>query len=405
MLGVVTPVPYVVTVLLALGARHRRSASAPGVGPGAGPWSQPGCIALVLVADAISCDRRRDRRRDLVGGDRPPARSLRRRRPRGRRGLLVADAASRRAHLLLGPGRHPAGRHHARPQRRASRTSSSSSTSSATSGSSLAAALPRRRAADRAPTRIGGPHVRDHARATPPSSASSTRSSGANYMFLRTPAGQLDPAQGPRSVAVVHRQRRRRCARAARRAGPALLDQRAATMAEPAQARSAEAARLAAAPPRLARAGGGGRGAVGRGGGFRTVRGRRGARRRRQALRPRHPRRDDRRAGRPVGNPARDRAGRSPPCLPRRPAARRAGRPVRAAPDDARHVRGRARAHRRVGHQPDLLVVRGDLRPRPAAAQRHVRRGAGRPPPSRRRRRSEPRRSRSSPPATGSGRG
>ena len=163
MLGVVTPVPYVVTVALALGARHRARAPPPGAGPGRGRGSRP-ASSRSCSSRMRSAGRLRDRGRNLVSGDGPPARALRRRRAGCRRSVLVADADPGRAHVLLGPRRHAASRHHTRPWGRLSRISSSSSTSSAISASSLAALylVVGLRIAPR--PGLGAPHVRDHAR-------------------------------------------------------------------------------------------------------------------------------------------------------------------------------------------------------------------------------------------------
>lgn len=219
MLGLVTPVPYLAAVLLAaaIGAalcvRARRRP---------GPWTvvPARLIALVLVCDAISFVVS-----ELVAGTWSPKTDL----PFALcdAAVLVAAAACwwRKPllveHILLGPCRYPAGCHHSRPQCRipppcllpVSRRSP---------GHRPCCPLPRRRDANRAPSRIGDHHLRDHPRLHGVR-WSRRRVQRSQLHVPSTSARELDAAEGPRAVALVHRQRRGPSTRPARRARLPLL--------------------------------------------------------------------------------------------------------------------------------------------------------------------------------------
>ncbi len=60
---------------------------------------------------------RLDRARFVLSQDLAPSGAVQHGRTGGRRRVLVAHSTTRRAHLLLGSGRHPPSRHHARPRR------------------------------------------------------------------------------------------------------------------------------------------------------------------------------------------------------------------------------------------------------------------------------------------------
>ena len=369
MLGVVTPVPYVVTVAARLcpGCHPLRHRQAPARAVDAGPGPRPRARARL---GCHQLDDLRDRGRNLVSGDGPPARALRRRRAGCSRGVLVADADPCRAHVLLGPRRHTASRHHAGSWGRlsASRFLPVPRRSSRHRPGRL---LSRRWAANRTPSGLGAPHVRHHARVHRLRRPRRRAQRGELHVPQNSPR-QLDLAERPRPLALVHRQRSRGGARSCWRHSICPSGWPGATMADRAgpEAKPAGPAlhlhgwrepAVVGAALLAAAAGFGQFGAVAALGDVAKHFGHitHGATIAEQAglsgTRPRH------------------RPRRPAPRLPRGPAPRRPRGPVRPAPDDAHDVRWRPGPHRRVGYQPDLLVVRGTLRPGPAAPERHDR--------------------------------